>query len=67
MKNTKLATLKTSGAINMKEQILDFLEWAEKTQASTLCYNDGYSVEYYLSPVETIELVDDYIKSQEEQ
>jgi len=49
----------------MKEEILAFLEWAEKTQASSLCYNDGYSAEYYLSPEETIELVDEYIKSQE--
>lgn len=51
----------------MKEEILAFLEWAEKTQASTLCYNDGYSAEYYLSPAETIELIEDYIESQEEQ
>lgn len=51
----------------MKEEILAFLEWAEKTQASSLCYNDGYSAEYYLSPAETMELIDDYLKSQEEE
>lgn len=51
----------------MKEEILAFLKWAETTQASTLCYNDGYSAEYYLSSAETMELIDDYLKSLEEQ
>lgn len=51
----------------MKEEILEFLNWAENTQATNLCYNDGYSAEYYLSPAETMELVDDYIKYLEEE
>lgn len=51
----------------MKEQILAFLEWVENNRATYLYHDNGYSDSYPLWDKEVLDLVEDYIKSQEEE
>lgn len=50
----------------MKEEILAFLDWAENNRASYICYDSGYDF-HSIYGRELEQLIDDYIKSQEEE
>lgn len=51
----------------MKDEILAFLDWAENNRATNLCRCDGYDEPTILYNTATEELIDDYLKSLEEE
>jgi len=51
----------------MKEDILAFLEWAENSCDTNLCYCYGYDEPTILYSTATEELIDEYLKYLEEE
>lgn len=51
----------------MKEEILAFLEWAEQHYAGYLLYDTGYDDPRSFNQYEINDMIDEFIKSQEEE